>query len=380
MNNQYNPQQPAPQQSVPQYTTPQQTAAPQQNVLQQGFSQQTAPQQAVLQSGAPQQPVSQQNVLQQAMSQQPAPQQQAIPQQPIQQQTIPQQNQQGIPQQPQYQQQYGQPYMQQPVYTRPPKPNVNTAAANKQKRDALNAFGDKLTDLMNTNPVLKTIAAHADLFSFAATALCVLFTIIALLTSNEGYFNRSINLGGEIGGCFIFPILAVIFGGFSLCKKKVLPLTVSMTAVSVLMFVRFIINIVSFATFSSVPVGNVINFIFMILEMGGVGYLTYICWTYLLAALPPKSVMQQMYQQSYASPQDNTQQAAYQQPATSQQPQTAPSPAPVTAAAAVSVHAAPQQSSAVKPETADANRICPNCQTVNGSDSLFCQKCGTKLV
>ncbi|MDE6579222.1 MAG: zinc ribbon domain-containing protein, partial [Ruminiclostridium sp.] len=264
------------------------------------------------------------------------------------------------------------------------------AVAKKQKRDALNVFGDKLTDLMNTNPILKVIAAHADLYSFAATALCVLFTIIALLTSNGRDSGKTVNFGGEVGGCFIFSILAVIFGGFSLCKKKVLPLTVSMTSIGILMFVRFIVNIVTFATYGSAAVGSIINFVFMILEMGGIGYLTYICWTYLLAALPPKAVMQQIYQQSYASQQqNNTQQAAYQQPTVPQQTQTVASQTSVPAAAAVTAAAptaspapvfAPQQSAPIRSETASANRICPNCQAVNSNDSLFCQKCGTKLV
>lgn len=346
MNNQYNPQQPVPQQAIPQQNTPQQTSVP---------------------------PGIQQQPAQQGISQQQAGNQQGIPRQSAAQQGIPQQ---------QFNQQYGQPYMQQPVYTKPPKPYVDPAVAKKQKRDALNAFGDKLTDLMNTDPILKIIAAHADLYSFAATALCVLFTVIALLTSNKSISGKTVNAGGEIGGCFIFSLLAIIFGGFSLCKKKILPLTVSMTSVSILMFVRFIVNIVTFATNGSATAGNVINFVFMILEMGGVGYLTYICWTYLLAALPPKAVIQQIYQQSYAAQQNNAQQAQYQQPMQAQQQaQTGVTPAPATVTATQTVSASsPQQHAPVKTETAAANRICPVCQGVNSSDSLFCHKCGTKLL
>lgn len=319
MNNQYNPQQPTPQQSAPQQTVPQPTS-----------TQQTPPQQ---------------------------------------------------PPQQQFQQQYGQPYMQQPVYAKPPKPYVDPAVANKQKQDAINAFGDKLTDLLNTNPFLKIIADHADLISFAATGLCVLFTIIAMISSNLNLYVATLNLGGEIGGCFIFPILAIIFGGLSLCKKKMLPLTASMTAVSALMFTRFIVSIVTFATLGdlgsslfgssgggSVPGGIVINFIFLIIEMGCVGFLTYICWTYFLATLPPKPVMQQTYQQPYNPQQNNMQQAAYQQPVAPQQPQ-----APIAPAV-------PQQAPvSVQTNEINTNQVCPNCQAVNNSDSLFCQKCGTKL-
>lgn len=325
MNNQYNPQQPTPQQTVPQQTAPQQTV-----------TQQTAPQQA-------------------------APQQTPPPQQ-------------------QYQQQYGQPYMQQPVYQKPPKPYVDPAIANKQKQDAINAFGDKLTDLLNTNPILKIIANYADIISFAATGLCVLLTLVAMIASNLNLYVATFNLGGEIGGCFIFPILAVIFGGLSLCKKKMLPLTVSMTAVTALMFTRFIVSIVTFATIGklgsslsglsggSVPGGIVISFIFLIIEMGCVGFLTYLCWTYFLATLPPRPVMQQPYQQPYNPQQNNMQQNAYQQPTAPQQPQV---PA---------VPAAPQQMPVqAQPNATQTNKICPNCQALNSGDSSFCQKCGTKL-
>ena len=379
MNNQYDTQQSV-QQGMQQ--SPRQDIPIGENM--QGISQQTA------QQGIPQQSVARQSV----------------PQQGVQQQSVPQQGTplQSVPQQP-YNPQYGQPYMQQPVYTKPPKPYIDPETAKKQKRDALNALGDKLTDLMNTNPVLKAIAAHADLYSFAATALCVLFTVIALLTSNEKVFGKTVNAGGEIGGCFVFSLLAIIVGGFSLCRKKILPLTVSMTSVTILMFVRFIVNIVTFATYGSATAGNVINFVFMIAEMGAVGYLAYISWTYLLAALPPKSVIQQIYQQSYGVPQNNPQQPYQQPPMQTQQTQSdqqrAASPIPATVTAgqsapqsvpASSAQPIPQPAPAAQPvtvspqsaadpaETAERKRTCPNCGEANNSDSLFCHKCGRRLL
>lgn len=413
MNNQYDTQQ-----SVQQQTAHTNGTQGTQNVLQQAMSQQTPVQHGMQQSprqdipiGENMQGISQQTV-QQGIPQQSVARQ-SVPQQGVQQQSVPQQGtpQQSVPQQP-YNPQYGQPYMQQPVYTKPPKPYIDPETAKKQKRDALNALGDKLTDLMNTNPVLKAIAAHADLYSFAATALCVLFTVIALLTSNEKVFGKTVNAGGEIGGCFVFSLLAVIFGGFSLCRKKILPLTVSMTSVTILMFVRFIVNIVTFAVYGSiievygsVTAGNVINFIFMIAEMGSLGYLTYICWTYLLAALPPKSVMQQIYQQSYGVPQNNPQQPYQQPPMQTQQTQSdqqraaSPIPAAVTAGQsapqsvpASSAQPIPQPAPAAQPvtvsprssadpvETAERKRACPNCGEANNSDSLFCHKCGRRLL
>lgn len=320
--------------------------------------------------------------------QQPTPQQ-TTAQQPQAPQPTPIQTQQQYPQQ--SGQQFQQPY-QQPYAPKPPKPYVDPAVANKQKQDAINAFGDKLTDLMNTNPILKIIAQYADLISYAATGVCVLFTLIALIASNLNLIAFTFNLGGEIGGCFIFPVLAVIFGGFSLCKKNMLPLTVSMTAISCLMLTRTIVNIVSLATIGdiasklglsylkvSAPGGIVINFIFMIIELAAVGCLTYICWTYFLATLPSRPVMQQPYQQPYNPQQNNMQQASYQQPVTPVQPVAVQqSVAPEQPAAPVpspEQNAVPAQTAAVSTE----NVFCHSCGAVNNSNSSFCSKCGTKL-
>lgn len=354
MNNQYNSPQPAPQQNAPQ----------------QPAQQQTAPQQA----SAPVQTVDQP----QAQYQQPYAQPQY--QQPN--------------GQPQYQQAYAQTYI-------PPKPKVDPAVANRQKREAVAAFGDKLSDLMNTNPILKIVAKYADFISYGVTAVCVLFTIITLISNNINMvvlnYNIGIfNLGGEIGGSFIFPLLTIIFGGLSLCKKKTLPITVAMSAVSAMMFTRFIISIVTFATLGSltsqiglraesvsVPAGLVLNFLFLLLEMAVVGLLTYVCWTYFLAELPPKPVMQQPYRQPYQQPY-MTQPSAPQQTAAPQQQNTAAAqPAPQTS---VPQQAVPQQQNTAAPQTVpqvsvpqQAANICPNCQNINGEDSCFCQRCGTKL-
>ncbi|MDE7281288.1 MAG: zinc-ribbon domain-containing protein, partial [Ruminiclostridium sp.] len=133
--------------------------------------------------------------------------------------------------------------------------------------------------------------------------------------------------------------------------------------------------------------------------------LTYICWTYLLAALPPKSVIQQIYQQSYGVQQNNPQQPYQQQPMQTQQTQSdqqrvaSPIPATVTAgqsapqpAPASSAQPIPQPSPAAQPvtvspqsasapsETAEGKRVCSNCGEANNSDSLFCHKCGKRLL
>lgn len=244
---------------------------------------------------------------QQSSPQQTIPQQPA-PQQPAQQSVAP-------AQQPQYQQ-----------YAPPPRPYVDPAVAKKQKKDAFDALSDKMAAFMNTNPVFKFIGKYSDIISYIVTGVSALLTIVSM---SLGRFE------------IIFALTAVIFGAFAVSKKTLLPLTAAMSSLSLFSLICFINRIITMAALGRfLSGGYVFSFIFSIFELGIIGYLAFVCWTYFLALLPPKTY----------------------QPAQPYYGQPVQQPTPVQ-----------QDSQSV------SQKFCSACGSANAGDAAFCKICGNKF-
>lgn len=293
-------------------------------------------------------------------------------------------------------QQYQQPN---PQYIPPQKPYIDPAAAKKQKTDAINALGDKVSAVMKTNPYLAAIEKNSDIFSYIATGVCVLLSIFLMAV---GVFNVP------------FGIIAVIFGFFALSKKSVLPLTVALSAFSLLELVCFIRCIVvliqrinSIYNLAVYGAGSaVLSLIFTLLELGAVSVLTYFAWTYYLASKPARPVQQPYYgqpippaQQYPQPPAPSNPQAApvkaepilqpfTSAPATESAPAPTPEPVPASVPAPAPTPAAPASAPAPVPTPAPmpapvptpaSKKFCTACGTENSVDSAFCRSCGNKF-
>ncbi len=304
-----------------------------------------------------------------------------------------QQPQQQMPQQPQpqqYQQQPGQ-YRQQPQPQQyqqqyiPPKPMVDPAVVKKQKKDAFAALSEKTEAFMQVNPILRFIAPNSEMISYIATGVSALLTIIMMCL---GRFS------------IVFPLVALIFGALSISNRKrtILPLAISVSSVALFSFICLIHSIIYMATsIWALSGGFIISFIFSLLELGVLAYLTTACWLHFAATLPPKAY-QPMPQPYYGQPQQPAPQPIPQPAQTAPAPQ--PIPQPVQAAPAPQpipqpvqaaptpqpipqpVQAAPTPQPVQQPSQQPAEpttKTCASCGTSNSPDAAFCKVCGAKL-
>ncbi len=255
-----------------------------------------------------------------------------------------------------------------PPYIPPQKPRVDPAFVKKQKTDAVNNLGDKIAQALKADPILTFIEKNSEIFSYIVTGICVLFSIILM---SAGNFRIP------------FGVVSVVFGFFALSKKKLLPLAVAMSAVSLFSLICFIhsiaymIQTVKYGFFGSVFGGALLGIFFSLLELAAVGFLTFIVWTYFQATLPPKPApVQQPY---YGQPQQpaqygqNMQQPPI-QPAQSVKPAAEPILDPIAASSApATVVTAVQE----KPKV--THKFCSACGTENSIDASFCKQCGNKF-
>lgn len=212
----------------------------------------------------------------------------------------------------------GQPQQQNPppyAYIPPQRPYIDPAADKKRKTDALNALGDKVSAVMRTNPVLAVIERNADVISYIVTGVSALLTMLSM----------SLN-------CFavVFGYISLIFGFFALSKRSVLPLAVSLSVLSLFKLVCFINSIANFVVldrYAFFSAGFVISFVFSIFELAAIGYITFIAWTYFIAAMPARPRPQPYYGQPPAQPVQPPPQQ-YRQPESADVP--APAAAPVS--------------------------------------------------
>lgn len=286
----------------------------------------------------------------QQQNQQPAPQQNQQPQQPILQNPSPQ-------------------------YAPPPKPYVDPAIAKKRKADAIDSLGDKVAEALNANPFLTFIEKNSVMFSYIATGVSALFTLVAMTLANF---------------TLVFALIAVIFGFFALSKKKVLPLALALSVLTLFSLIAAIGSIVMVAQMGDLVriasyvssdnplagyvVGGILVIIFGFIETLAVGFLTYCAWDYHMALNSVRAPMQQQYYNN----QPMQQNAPVQQAPVNSQPvqQAAPAPAPQTAPAPVPQ---PVQQTAPVQQPAPAVKYCSSCGTQNNGDALFCKSCGKKF-
>ena len=71
-----------------------------------------------------------------------------------------------------------------PQYAPPQKPYIDPAKAKKEKTDAINGLGEKISLILKTHPVLAAIEKNAEIFSYIATAACSLLTIVLMTMGN----------------------------------------------------------------------------------------------------------------------------------------------------------------------------------------------------
>ncbi len=301
--------------------------------------------------------------------------------------------------------QYQQPNQQMPPpYVPPQKPRIDPAEIKKQKTDAVNALGDKVSAALKADPILAFFEKNAEVFSYIATGVCALLSI-ALMSAGRFWIP--------------FGIVSVIFGFFALSKKKLLPLAAAMSTVSLFSLVCFIHSIVSIVQtvkynfFGAALGGAVLGMFFSLLELAAVGFLTYIVWTYFMAVQPPKpaSAQQPYYGQSqqptqYGQPMQQTPVQPPQSPKAPQSPQSpqhaqpaqpvtassepvldpivsaaaSPAPTPVSAPSPVNAPAAVAVADPVPSEKPNVtHKFCSACGAENGIEAAFCKQCGTKF-
>lgn len=266
-----------------------------------------------------------------------------------------------------------------PQYIPPQKPFVDPAKAKKEKTDAINELGDKVSAVLKTSPILASIEKNAEIFSYIATTACFLLTIVLMTMGNFQIF---------------FGVISVIFGFFALSKKKVLPLTVAMTVYSLFSLVCFInsivhiIQVARYGFYASVIGAAILGMIFSLLELGAVGFLTYIVWTYHLATVPAKRVQRQNY---YGQPDQRTHNAQYAQQTQQTVSQPAAPVAPVAQPAAQGFEKpvrtvepildpiVASKSVAPAENVPISHKFCTSCGTENNADALFCKNCGKKF-
>lgn len=278
-----------------------------------------------------------------------------------------QQNQQPAPPQNQQPQQgYQQPILQNPApqYAPPPKPYIAPAIAKKRKADAIDSLGDKVAEALNANPFLTFIEKNSVMFSYIATGVSALFTLLAMALANF---------------TLVFALIAVIFGFFALSKKKVLPLALALSVLTLFSLIACIGSIVMVAQMGDLvriasyvssdnPLagyvgGGILVIIFGFIETLAVGFLTYCAWDYHMALTSARAPMQQQYYNNQPM-QQNVQQQAPVPPQPVQQ--AAPAPVPHTVQPAV-------------PAPQPAVKYCSSCGTQNNGDALFCKSCGKKF-
>lgn len=300
-----------------------------------------------------------------------------------------------------------------PPYASPQGPYRDTEAEKKRKTAAVNELGDKISAVMRTNPILSVIDKNSEIISYIATGVCVLFSLLPMIFGSFG---------------IAFGYVAVICGFFALSKKKMLPIAAALSSVSLFMLINFIHSIVSFAMniYRYHSAGEVISFIFSLLELAVVGFVTFLAWTYFAASLPASPRPQPYYGQPVQpAPQQPNQPPVqpYQQPAPAPTPVPAPvsAPAPVPTPTPVSVPApaptpTPASAPVQQPESAyspapearpvtaenpagavdspvldpivsvhapsaDASqrKFCTACGTENAVEASFCKKCGNRF-
>lgn len=278
-----------------------------------------------------------------------------------------------------------------PPYIPPQKPGIDPSAAKKQKTDAINNLGDKIASALKADPILAFLEKNSEAFSYIATGACAFLSVV-LMTA----------------GSFRIPfgVISVIFGFFAISKKKLLPLTVAMSTVSLFSLICFIHSIayivqtVKYSFFGAAVGGAVLGMFFSLLELAAVGFLTYIVWTYFLATQPPKAApIQQPYYgqqpQQYGQPVQPVQQTPVQQtpvqpvqpsqPIQSAQPVLDPivSAQPAPASAPAAPEPAPSSAVAVADpipsEKPSGHKFCIACGTENSAEAAFCRQCGNKF-
>lgn len=243
-------------------------------------------------------------------------------------------------QQPQYQQQYA---------PQPQMPMVDPMIARQQKRDTFLALSDKMAAFMQTNPILKGISSFSNIIAYFVLGIAVVMSILVMALQGNFLVMTYTSLS----------LVATLFGVLSISKKSILPLTITLSVLSIFNLVNFILNIITLAELGksvNAPGSMIIAFICSIFEMLIIGGFAALAWMYFVAMLPPRVYApQQLY---YGG--QPMQQPMQQQPV--QQPMQQPVQQPMQQPAADSVQ-----------------KICPACGSVNADGADFCKICGNKI-
>lgn len=248
-----------------------------------------------------------------------------------------------------------------PPYIPPKKINFDSEETKKRKRDAVNALGDKVADVLKADPILAFLEKNAELFSYIATGVCALFSILLL----------------PVGGFWIVPIILSLF---ALSKKKLLPLTVSMSALTFFDLVGLLRSIGSIFSRQSnafvrlVSIGTLFDFFISLVEFAAIGFLTYIVWTYFLALQPTKSAPPQQPQQP-VQPVQPAQPTQTTQPAQPAQPVLTP----INSDNSAGSDAASGQNTPSSANMAGTDKKCSVCGAENTPEALFCKQCGNRF-
>ncbi len=200
-------------------------------------------------------------------------------------------------------------------------------------------LAEKMTAFFSVNPILRLFASCSHIISYIVTGIGFVFSIIVMICMHT------------------FPVelgyLALVFGLLAVSKKTLLPLSISLSYVAIFNIVALIAAIVSIASIpagysidAGYMVGFVFEMVFRIVESIVLVILSIVSWLSFAATLDPPQVQYAQYPYGQAPVQEPAQYA--QQPA-----QYAQQPA--------------------------ANKVCPQCSTVNAPDTAFCKNCGTKL-
>lgn len=241
-------------------------------------------------------------------------------------------------QQPQYQQQYA---------PQPQMPMIDPMIAKQQKRDTFFALSDKMAAFMQTNPILKGISSFSNIIAYFVLGITAVLSILVMALQEKLIIMTFTALS----------VVAVLFGVLSISKKSILPLTITLSVLSALNLVNFILNIVTLADIgkynASAPGSMVIAFICSIFEMLIIGGFAALAWMYFVAMLPPKVYAPQQPYYGGQPQQQQPMQQPVQQPVM-QQPAQQPAPVPV-------------------------QKTCPACGSANTGDADFCKICGSKL-
>lgn len=260
-------------------------------------------------------------------------------------------------QQPQYQQQYA---------PQPQRPMIDPMVARQKKRDTFLALSDKMAAFMQTNPILKGISSFSNIIAYFVLGIAVVMSILVMALQKNFLVMTYTAL----------PLVAILFGVLSISKKSILPLTITLSVLSIFNLVNFILNIVTLAELGrsvDAPGSMIIAFICSILEMLIIGGFAALAWMYFVAMLPPRAYAPQ---QPYYGGQPMQQQPMQQQPV--QQP-VQPPMQPVQQPVQQQPVQQPMQQPVQQPAADSVQKTCPACGSVNTDDAGFCKICGNKL-